>query len=399
MYRYDRNNTPDGFYIYAYIRSKDSITAKAGTPYYIGKGIGNRAYIQHKRRNNSDALPFDNHRIVILESNLTEIGAFALERRMIRWYGRKNDGTGILQNILDGGNGGCPKGRPSPTKGKKHTEEAKAKISAAGMGRKCPKSPEHRKKLSDANKGKKLSEEEKIRRAEMRKGKVISDETRKKLSEAGKGHIVSQETRDKISASNTGKKKNITKPKSLEHRKKLSESNIGKIRTQETLDKMAERSRNISDETRKKMSKTRKGRKLTDEQKAKLSIAHRNISDETRKKISDAGKGRVVSQETRDKSSATQKGRKKSEEQKQKQRIAMLGRKNGPPSEETKKKISEANSNASEETREKLRKSRLGKVLSEETKKKIGDANRARNLIKKEKLFQPSVELIGITDT
>jgi hypothetical protein len=367
MYRYDRNNTPDGFYIYAYIRSKDSITAKAGTPYYIGKGIGNRAYIQHKRRNNSDALPFDNHRIVILESNLTEIGAFALERRMIRWYGRKNDGTGILQNILDGGNGGCPKGRPSPTKGKKHTEEAKAKISAAGMGRKCPKSPEHRKKLSEANKGKKLSSEEKARRAELRKGKVISDETRKKLSEAGKGHIVSQETRDKISASNTGKKKNITKPKSLEHRKKLSESNIGKIRTQETLDKMAERSR--------------------------------NISDETRKKISDAGKGRVVSQETRDKSSATQKGRKKSEEQKQKQRIAMLGRKNGPPSEETKKKISEANSNASEETREKLRKSRLGKVLSEETKKKIGDANRARNLIKKEKLFQPSVELIGITDT
>jgi hypothetical protein len=26
------------FYIYAYIRSKDSITAEAGTPYYIGKG-------------------------------------------------------------------------------------------------------------------------------------------------------------------------------------------------------------------------------------------------------------------------------------------------------------------------------------------------------------------------
>lgn len=90
------------YYVYAYLRSKDSATAKAGTPYYIGKGCGRRIYERH-----DVAVPKNSFNIVFLERNLTEVGALALERRYIKWYGRKdNNPNGILHNRTDGGDGG-----------------------------------------------------------------------------------------------------------------------------------------------------------------------------------------------------------------------------------------------------------------------------------------------------
>jgi hypothetical protein len=78
------------YYVYAYLRSKDSITGPAGTPYYIGKGKAKRAW----SKNHSINLPNDPKNIVILESNLSEEDAYLLESNLIRQYGKKRFGHG-----------------------------------------------------------------------------------------------------------------------------------------------------------------------------------------------------------------------------------------------------------------------------------------------------------------
>ena len=117
------------YYVYAYLRSKDSATAKAGTPYYIGKGKDDRINQPH----GNIPVPKDKSNRVILERKLTELGAFAIERRLVRWYGRKDIGAGILHNRTDGGDGSA--GIIPWNKNKTHSDSTKLKIGMASKGR------------------------------------------------------------------------------------------------------------------------------------------------------------------------------------------------------------------------------------------------------------------------
>jgi len=157
---YSRYNLPSGFYVYAYLRERDSPTAKAGTPYYIGKGKKNRAY---NRKAHRISLPKNESYIVFLETNLTNIGALALERRYIRWYGRADNKTGILRNLTDGGDGAYGLSGPAhPSYGKP----------AWNKGKKCPQ-------IGDANRGKpgwKPTEEQKLAKSFKMKGIKYSKE-------------------------------------------------------------------------------------------------------------------------------------------------------------------------------------------------------------------------------
>jgi hypothetical protein len=85
---------PNRFYTYAFLREDR-------TPYYIGKGQGDRVYSKRRKINS----PKDKTRIIFLKQNLNEEEAFRHEIYMIAVFGRKDLGTGILHNKSNGGEG------------------------------------------------------------------------------------------------------------------------------------------------------------------------------------------------------------------------------------------------------------------------------------------------------
>lgn len=118
------------YYTYAYLRED-------GTPYYIGKGKGNRV---NKKGKGEVYPPKDKSRIIFLKQNLTEEEAFKHEIYMIAVFGRKDIETGILRNKTDGGDG------PS---GYIMSEEQKLYLSKVHSGKKLTE--EHKRKITESN--------------------------------------------------------------------------------------------------------------------------------------------------------------------------------------------------------------------------------------------------------
>jgi hypothetical protein len=129
------------FYTYLWLRED-------GTPYYAGKGCGERAFT---RRGHRAKVP-PKERVIIYPAE-SEVDAFETEVALIWYYGRKNINTGCLINLTDGGEGisgatfkrkECSKRKQAETRrGMKHSLETKLKQSKSAMGNKNQRARNH----------------------------------------------------------------------------------------------------------------------------------------------------------------------------------------------------------------------------------------------------------------
>ena len=105
------------YYTYLWLRT-------SGTPYYVGKGSGNRAFISHAH---GVHCPASISRI-LLQQFPCEQDAFEAEKFLIAYYGRQDLGTGCLRNRTGGWDD------PPSQLGVKRSEETRRKLRESHKG-------------------------------------------------------------------------------------------------------------------------------------------------------------------------------------------------------------------------------------------------------------------------
>ena len=152
------------FYTYLWLRED-------GTPYYVGKGKGDRGFVNGSHRQHCP--PVDR---IVVNYWTDEETAFAYETYLIDFYGRIDLGTGCLRNLTDGGEGTTGKSEDAIRriresmlgntrgKGQEFSEKRRERLREVSKGNTKGKANKGRKRGHPWNFGTRIPEEEAIKR-------------------------------------------------------------------------------------------------------------------------------------------------------------------------------------------------------------------------------------------